>query len=310
MSPGMQELVRRVLPCVLSLSVLAVFSVAAEAADPQWYAELYSHNPNYVDVVIDTHPMESNVLLRDVTVSIEFYDNSGRLLGVERFAFTDAQTGPLESGSRYRRFFPHSYSQSSSAKGAELAAPGGGKYEDPDEKAEMIFRSKAGKRIQDASAAKRLGPTPEKKGRPKSGLLRTAFRLPGDGETHENKQIGPFCCTGETAIVRRSDGQPVAYIHFYSSKGRAQNVRGVMVVPELEIGLSSLRSIADLQSGHQLGVVSFPASELVAGASRVASVGGLHFKVSVQAAKHQTVDGKTNVEVPSVVLTVSVAPSR
>jgi hypothetical protein len=43
-------------------------------------------------------------------------------------------------------------------------------------------------------------------------LETTASEFPGAGERNNNGTIGGFCCTGETATVRISQGAPVGYI--------------------------------------------------------------------------------------------------
>jgi hypothetical protein len=45
------------------------------------------------------------------------------------------------------------------------------------------------------------------------------FEFPGAGERNNNQTIGDFCCTGETATVRISDGTPCGYIYFCDFRG-------------------------------------------------------------------------------------------
>ncbi|GAA3894745.1 hypothetical protein GCM10022276_12340 [Sphingomonas limnosediminicola] len=43
--------------------------------------------------------------------------------------------------------------------------------------------------------------------------------FPGGGTKNNNGVIGPFCCTGETAIIHDTEGKPAGYIYFYDFSG-------------------------------------------------------------------------------------------
>src|SRR5262245_33974442 len=59
---------------------------------------------------------------------------------------------------------------------------------------------------------------------PERCLQRQVFDLPGDALKNDNRAVGPFCCTGHTAVVRRiGDGVPLGYAHFFWWDGQAYN---------------------------------------------------------------------------------------
>ena len=45
------------------------------------------------------------------------------------------------------------------------------------------------------------------------------IEFPGGGTKNNNGRIGPFCCTGETAIIHDIEGKPAGYIYFYDFSG-------------------------------------------------------------------------------------------
>jgi hypothetical protein len=57
-------------------------------------------------------------------------------------------------------------------------------------------------------------------------LEKVVFRLPGDGIPMNNARVGPFCCTGDVAIVRSTDGNPIGYIYFFDWEGKSYNIEG------------------------------------------------------------------------------------
>jgi len=77
-------------------------------------------------------------------------------------------------------------------------------------------------------------------------LQKYSFRLPGDGQRNNNGSIGPFCCTGQTAIIRRADGIPVGYAYFFSWKGQAYKTGAdSSTAPDIQILVSALSDLAD-----------------------------------------------------------------
>jgi hypothetical protein len=89
-----------------------------------------------------------------------------------------------------------------------------------------------------------------------------SFILPDDGQPNNNARIGPFCCTGDTAIVRSRRGDPIGYIYFYTWKGRSYNVGNSSIVPDFTISVSGSADIADLDSVQIENQISFQARSL------------------------------------------------
>lgn len=117
-----------------------------------------------------------------------------------------------------------------------------------------------------------------------------SFVLPQDGTPNNNGFIGPFCCTGRTVTVLR-DGTPLGYIYFYSWEGQAYTLGpDHAVAPDLQIGLSGLREVADPTSPQEQSTVSFLARELVPGTTQTAQAGGVYFTVTVLAVSLEAVD--------------------
>jgi len=116
----------------------------------------------------------------------------------------------------------------------------------------------------------------------------TSFAFPGGGERNNNRAIGPFCCTGETATIRSENGQPLGYIYFYSWKGQAYNVKGGSVVPSVEILVSGLADLSEPGSRMEKASVLFLPD---AGTRKTVRAGGLSFDVSFHAQSPCNTDG-------------------
>lgn len=71
---------------------------------------------------------------------------------------------------------------------------------------------------------------------PQLALERDSFNLPGDGTPMNNARVGPFCCTGDIAVVRTQSGDPLGYIYFldmdnaYSSEAAHETIAGSFAV--------------------------------------------------------------------------------
>lgn len=115
---------------------------------------------------------------------------------------------------------------------------------------------------------------------------RWSFELPGDGTPNDNDFIGPFCCTGETAVVKSDDGIELGYGYFYSWKGQAFNTSaGFAIAPDVRILVAGRVDIEDPSSPLEKGEIDFTADELIAGSSRSTQAGGLAFTVIVEHAE-------------------------
>jgi hypothetical protein len=117
-----------------------------------------------------------------------------------------------------------------------------------------------------------------------SPLERASFVLPADGTPNDNGSIGPFCCTGVTAVVESNAGAAVGYAYFYSWKGQAYQVTPTTsVAPDASILIAGLADIEDPRSPLVKGEIDFTAAEMEVGASKSATIGQLHFTATIEA---------------------------
>jgi hypothetical protein len=116
-------------------------------------------------------------------------------------------------------------------------------------------------------------------------LDRTRFYLPGDGIRNNNQRIGPFCCTGETAIVYTNRGYPAGYVYFFGWVGQSYNVGDTSIAPDIQILVSGLANLSKPTSQQLQNVISFRASEMRPGVSRSARAGSLYYTVTIERAK-------------------------
>jgi hypothetical protein len=135
-------------------------------------------------------------------------------------------------------------------------------------------------------------------------LRQTSFHFPGDGTPNQNQQIGPFCCTGETATLRADDEKIVGYIYFYSWQGQAVNKGDHSFAPDVEILVSGVGDLSKEDSEQVKSSIPFKASELSPGATGTTTAGVLSFKATVQNATRETIGGVTYVDIGSLVVVV------
>jgi hypothetical protein len=121
-----------------------------------------------------------------------------------------------------------------------------------------------------------------------AALQKSSFYLPGDGKRNNNRTIGDYCCTGETATVRTPDGNAIGYIYFYDFResyniGNNQSVAGILRI--LVSGISDMWNLNSTRSKH---MIEFRAHELKKGASRSVTAGALRYTATILSAKHRT----------------------
>lgn len=143
---------------------------------------------------------------------------------------------------------------------------------------------------------------------PSLGLERSSFFLPGDGERNNNDYIGDFCCTGETATVRTTDGTSIGYIYHYDFSGAYNVGPSESIATSFGILVSGVSSLSDLASPRDKSSVVFHASELTRGASRSARAGELTFTVTILSAR--LVDNGDYYDMGSVRVRVDVSISE
>jgi hypothetical protein len=103
-------------PHVLLGAFLLLLTVDPQSWDVKCYAELYAANPEYLKVVIDTHGLPSNALLRSVRLDVAVV---GTDTEDKQFWFTNGNTTALLPGKVYVQYFPLG------VRGARSLRPGG-----------------------------------------------------------------------------------------------------------------------------------------------------------------------------------------
>ena len=145
---------------------------------------------------------------------------------------------------------------------------------------------------------------------PTSIFRQSSFVLPNDGIPNNNQPLGPFCCTGKTAIVFGNDGNPEGYIYFYSWDGQAYNVGdNRSIAPDIKILVSGVADLSDVHSEQQESSISFSAVDMIQGQSRSTRAGDLYYQVTIENANLETLNGITYFDMGSVVVIVDVSTS-
>lgn len=118
-------------------------------------------------------------------------------------------------------------------------------------------------------------------------LVKESFEFPGDGTRNDNRTIGDFCCTGETATVQSDSGAPLGFIYFYDFPGGGTKaLDGTRsAASRFSVLVSGISDTS--QSGSSPRVKSsivFDAEELSKGSRKRVRAGALQFTVTIQAA--------------------------
>lgn len=116
-------------------------------------------------------------------------------------------------------------------------------------------------------------------------LATRTFEFPGAGQRNNNQTIGDFCCTGETATIRTTEGKIAGYIYFYGFSGGI-NVRPDAAAADqfsLEVsGVTGANRLDSARLGREKSSVEFSAKEMKPGLSRKVVAGALEFTVTIQ----------------------------
>jgi hypothetical protein len=83
-----------------------------------WYAELYSKNPDYIEVTVDARRLPSDRRLAKVYYEVTFFDTQNNTLGTKTFSFT--KEGESLDRKVYRRYARQPFKSVQSAKGKEI----------------------------------------------------------------------------------------------------------------------------------------------------------------------------------------------
>ncbi len=113
-------------------------------------------------------------------------------------------------------------------------------------------------------------------------LQPSSFHLPEEGTPNNNGTIGPFCCTGVTAIVQTTEGYAAGYAYFFDWEGQAFTSGETSFAPDVKILLAGLTDAHDPQSSLVTGEVVWDAGEMKFVPTKSARVGQLEFTVTIE----------------------------
>jgi hypothetical protein len=140
---------------------------------------------------------------------------------------------------------------------------------------------------------------------PRAKAGRLVLSLPEDAEPHEGKAIGPFCCSGYTAIVPNLQGKAMGYIHFFSWQGQAVRVQDKVMAPDLMVHVSE--ELGDKGKDEPLiEALSWKAKELVPGSEKSFHLGTFDLLVTVHNAALFELEHGIFYDVGSLKMTVKV----
>jgi hypothetical protein len=118
-------------------------------------------------------------------------------------------------------------------------------------------------------------------------LVKQSFQFPGDGEQNNNRRIGDFCCTGETATVRAESGVSLGYIYFYDFPGGGTRLGdGVhSAARRFSVLVSGISDFSRLESPRAKSSIVFDAGEMQVGSQKRTNAGALQFTVTMEAVR-------------------------
>jgi hypothetical protein len=108
---------------VLSILAITLFILTfpSTASTQEWQVNLYSENPEYIQVIVDgnTFGASSKTVIDDVFFEVYFLDSQDLLIEVDTFIYTNEKL-PHLGPKKYRRFFQHPYPTAKSVKGGYI----------------------------------------------------------------------------------------------------------------------------------------------------------------------------------------------
>lgn len=134
---------------------------------------------------------------------------------------------------------------------------------------------------------------------------RWSFELPGDGQPNDNTSIGPFCCTGETAVVT-ADGHDIGYGYFFTWKGQAYTDGTDSWTPDVEIKVAGVKDLENPSSPLVEGAIDFDAAHVASGSKQTTQAGALVFTVTVE---HVDVTPQPSIEMNTFAVRLDVDPA-
>jgi hypothetical protein len=251
-----------------------------------WYAGVYPQNQDWIEVQVDTRGVASNVAVKNVDVSIGFYDATGDLIGGKDFVFSAVAPADLVGGFVYQQFFPNPYPGAMRVTGLSLRSsltPQGSMF------LAGVALSHSGvvkysfpRGLSPGGPVVAPGSTPQGPA-PPARQATLVFNLPADGTSNANGYIGPFCCTGHTATVTSSGGDAIGYIYAFDA-ANARTIRGGAdaAAPTISVLLSGVASPTNPSAGQATGAARFDAAGWSPGSVRTVSVGALTYAVTLQ----------------------------
>jgi hypothetical protein len=111
-------------------------------------------------------------------------------------------------------------------------------------------------------------------------LETNTFEFPGAGERNNNRTIGDFCCTGETAALLASEGTPVGYIYFHDFDGGINSGSRSAAI-QFGILVSGISNAAQPKSVRVKSSIEFNSKELKPGLTRGTIAGALQFTATI-----------------------------
>jgi hypothetical protein len=116
--------------------------------------------------------------------------------------------------------------------------------------------------------------------------------FPADGVPNDNGYVGPFCCTGRTAIFKDASGTTLGYSYFYDFADGRLLADDSSVASSLGILIAGRSDLDDGSSPLVMGRVDFEAAELEVGARKTVIVGALELEVVVELVDIVELDGQ------------------
>jgi hypothetical protein len=110
---------------------------------------------------------------------------------------------------------------------------------------------------------------------------RWSFELPSQGTPNDNGDIGPFCCTGVTAVVN-DQGHDLGYGYFFSWKGQAYTNGTDSWMPDFTLGVAGVQDLDDPSSPLRMSEIDFDAGHIAEGMKKSTTAGDLVFTVTVE----------------------------
>jgi hypothetical protein len=110
---------------------------------------------------------------------------------------------------------------------------------------------------------------------------RWSFELPSQGTKNDNKYIGPFCCTGVTAVVTNGSSN-VGYGYFFTWQGQAYTNGTDSWMPDFEILLAGADQLTEPTLELNQGEIVFVGTAIEPGSVQTANVGDLRFTATVE----------------------------